>query len=247
MLASGLGLLQMGGMIKDPAPGSARPTIVFDLDGTLAETAPDIIGTLNTILEREGLAPLPVSKARDLVGAGAKALIERGFKLYERPLSPERLQELFELFLDIYAGRVAEQSHLYDGVLPALDALAASGHRLAVCTNKPERHSRLLLDALGVTARFAAIAGRDTFPFFKPDARHLTLTITAAGGDPAHAIMIGDSRTDIQTARNAGLPVICVPFGYTDVPIETLEPDLVIPHFDGLVAAVATVSARWTS
>jgi phosphoglycolate phosphatase len=156
------------------------------------------------------------------------------------PLSPERLQELFELFLEIYAGRVAEQSHLYDGVLPALDALAASGHRLAVCTNKPERHSRLLLDALGVTARFAAIAGRDTFPFFKPDARHLTLTITAAGGDPAHAIMIGDSRTDIQTARNAGLPVICVPFGYTDVPIETLEPDLVIPHFDGLVAAVAT-------
>jgi phosphoglycolate phosphatase len=234
----------MSGMSIAFASHSSHPTIVFDLDGTLAETAPDIIGTLNTILEREGLAPLPVSKARDLVGAGAKALIERGFKLYERPLSPERLQELFELFLDIYSGRVAEQSHLYDGVLPALDALAASGHRLAVCTNKPERHSRLLLDTLGVTARFAAIAGRDTYPFFKPDARHLTLTITAAGGDPAHAIMIGDSRTDIQTARNAGLPVICVPFGYTDVPIETLEPDLVIPHFDDLVAAVSTISTR---
>jgi phosphoglycolate phosphatase len=234
----------MSGMSIALASHSSHPTIVFDLDGTLAETAPDIIGTLNTILEREGLAALPVSKARDLVGAGAKALIERGFKLYERPLSPERLQELFELFLEIYAGRVAEQSHLYDGVLPALDALAASGHRLAVCTNKPERHSRLLLDTLGVTARFAAIAGRDTYPFFKPDARHLTLTITAAGGDPAHAIMIGDSRTDIQTARNAGLPVICVPFGYTDVPIETLEPDLVIPHFDDLVAAVSTISTR---
>lgn len=218
---------------------ASPPTIVFDLDGTLAETAPDIIGTLNVVLDREGLAPLPVSKARDLVGAGARALIERGFKVYGRPLSPEKLEELFQVFLEVYAGRVADASHLYDGVLGALDELAASGHRLAVCTNKPERHSLLLLEALGVTRRFAAIAGRDTYPFFKPDARHLTLTIEAAGGDVHRAIMIGDSRTDILTARNAGLPVICVPFGYTDVPIETLEPDAVIQHFDELADAVS--------
>lgn len=218
------------------------PTIVFDLDGTLAETAPDIIGTLNLVLEREGLVPLPVSRARDLVGAGARALIERGFQVYGRPLSPEKLEELFQVFLEVYAGRVADASHLYDGVLGALDALAANGHKLAVCTNKPERHSLLLLEALGVTKRFVAIAGRDTYPFFKPDARHLTLTIEAAGGDLRRAIMIGDSRTDIQTARNAGLPVICVPFGYTDVPIETLEPDLVIQHFDELVDAVACLT-----
>ena len=220
----------------------SRPTIVFDLDGTLAETAPDIIGTLNVVLGREGLAPLPVSRARELVGAGARALIERGFSLYGKPLSAARLDELFEVFLDVYAGRVADESHLYDGVLAALNTLAANGHILAVCTNKPERHSLLLLDALGVTARFGAIAGRDSYPFFKPDARHLTMTIEAAGGDPRHAIMIGDSRTDIMTARNAGLPVICVPFGYTDVPIETLQPDLVIQHFDELVSAVGKIS-----
>ena len=219
-------------------PSSTPTTIVFDLDGTLAETAPDIIGTLNVVLESEGLAALPVSKARDLVGAGARALIERGFSLYGRPLSPQKLEELFEVFLDVYAGRVADSSHLYDGVIGALDALAASGHKLAVCTNKPERHSLLLLDALCVRERFAAIAGRDTYPFFKPDARHLTMTIEAAGGDVRRAIMIGDSRTDIQTARNAGLPVICVPFGYTDVPIETLMPDVVIQHFNELPAAV---------
>ncbi len=223
-------------------PVSPRPTIVFDLDGTLAETAPDIIGTLNVVLAHEGLAPLPVTKARELVGAGARALIERGFQVYGRPLSPTRLEELFEVFLDVYAGRVADESHLYDGVLAALDTLSANGHILAVCTNKPERHSLLLLDALGVTARFAAIAGRDSYPFFKPDARHLTMTIEAAGGDVRHAIMIGDSRTDIATARNAGLPVICVPFGYTDVPIETLEPDLVIQHFDELAEAIDKVS-----
>lgn len=218
------------------------PTIVFDLDGTLAETAPDIIGTLNVVLAQEGLAPLAVSKARDLVGAGARALIERGFKLYERPLSPERLEELFQTFLEVYAGRVADESHLYDGVLAALERLGETGHKLAVCTNKPERHSLLILDAFGITERFAAIAGRDTYAYFKPDARHLTMTIQAAGGDVTRAIMIGDSRTDILTARHAGLPVICVPFGYTDVPIETLEPDVVIQHFDELVDAVARVT-----
>jgi phosphoglycolate phosphatase len=210
-------------------PSTSPATIVFDLDGTLAETAPDIIATLNVILAAEDLPPVPVAKARDLVGAGAKALIERGFKLYDKPLSPEK--------------PVADASHLYDGVLDALDLLARRGHRLAVCTNKPERHSRLLLDALKVTERFAAIAGRDTYPYFKPDARHLTMTIVAAGGDPAHAVMIGDSRTDIATARNAGLPVICVPFGYTDVPIETLAPDAVIQHFRELPAAVARLLA----
>jgi phosphoglycolate phosphatase len=218
------------------------PTIVFDLDGTLAETAPDIIGTLNAILAIEGLEPLPVSRARDLVGAGARALIDRGFAVHGRPLTPQRLDALFERFLDIYAGRIADGSHLFDGVLGALDQLAAAGHRLAVCTNKPQRHTELLLDALGIGQRFAAVKGRDAFPFFKPDARHLTLTVEAAGGDPARAIMIGDSRTDIATARNARLPVICVPFGYTDVPIETLEPDLVIQHFDDLPAAVAQLS-----
>jgi phosphoglycolate phosphatase len=218
------------------------PTIVFDLDGTLAETAPDIIGTLNVVLAREGLAPLPVSKARDLVGAGARALIERGFKLYERPLSQNRLEELFQVFLEVYAGRVADESHLYDGVLTAMDKLRAAGHKLAVCTNKPERHSLMILDAFGITGRFAAIAGRDTYPFFKPDARHLTMTIEAAGGNVRRAIMIGDSRTDILTARNAGLPVICVPFGYTDVPIETLGPDVVIQHFDELLDAVTRVT-----
>jgi phosphoglycolate phosphatase len=146
------------------------------------------------------------------------------------------------VFLEVYAGRLADESYLFDGVLGALDRLAGAGHRLAICTNKPERHSRLLLEALGVTERFAAIAGRDSYPFFKPDARHLTMVIEAAGGDVRRAIMIGDSRTDILTARNAGLPVICVPFGYTDVPIEALEPDVVIQHFDQLPDAIARIT-----
>jgi phosphoglycolate phosphatase len=211
---------------------------VFDLDGTLAETAPDIIATLNVILSREGLSPVGIEKARELVGAGARALIERGFKLYDRPLPPAKLDALFADFLEIYAGQVADHSHLFPGVESALDQLADEGFLLAVCTNKPERHSRLLLDALKASHRFAAIAGRETFAFCKPDPRHLTETIRLANGDASRAVMIGDSRTDINTAKAAGIPVIAVPFGYTDQPIETLGPDLVIGHFDELVDAV---------
>lgn len=220
---------------------SLPPIVVFDLDGTLAETAPNIMATLNIILQQEGLAALPISRARELVGAGARALIERGFKVSGRPLDAQRLEELFEEFLLIYARDVASGSHLYDGVLEAMDALSASGYLLGVCTNKPILHTRLILDHFGISDRFAAVAGRDSFPFHKPDPRHLTMTIETAKADPARAVMIGDSKTDIATARAAGIPCICVPFGYTDVPIETLEPDLVIQHFEALPGAVAQV------
>lgn len=214
------------------------PTIVFDLDGTLAETAPDIMATLNVILQQQGLAALPLDKARVLVGAGAKALIERGFKVSGAALGPDRLEALFQEFLEIYAGRVVDESHLFEGVVTALDRLCARGMKLAVCTNKPIRHTMLMLDAFGITRKFAAIAGRDTFAVCKPDPRHLTLTIAAAGGDPGRAIMVGDSLTDIATAKAAHVPVIAVPFGYTDVPVETLDPDIVIPHFDALEDAI---------
>ncbi|CAN7606749.1 phosphoglycolate phosphatase [Bosea sp. LjRoot90] len=223
---------------------SLPPIVVFDLDGTLAETAPDIMHTLNVILEREGLPALPIERARELVGAGARALIERGFKVSGRPLDAQKLEELFEEFLVIYAGSVAKDSYVHDGVTAALDALAADGFVFAVCTNKPILHTRLILDHFGITRRFAAIAGRDSFPFFKPDPRHLTQTIAEAGADPQRAVMVGDSRTDVSTARAAGIPVVCVPFGYTDVPVESLEPDLVIQHFSELPDAVRRLTNR---
>jgi phosphoglycolate phosphatase len=215
-----------------------RLTIAFDLDGTLAETAGDLIGTLNSLLVDEGLAPLPVERARDLVGAGARALIQRGFDASSHPLTKAHLDTLFATFLDRYAERIADESTLFPGVTDALDLLKDAGHILAVCTNKPEYHSRLLLDALDVTDRFAAICGRDTFPFCKPDPRHLTATIETAGGDPSKAILVGDSRTDHDTARAAGTPFIAVPFGYTDIPVAQLNPDVLIDHFKHLPTAI---------
>lgn len=217
------------------------PIAVFDLDGTLADTAGDLVGTLNVILQQEGLEPLPMERARDMIGAGAKALIQRGFEAAGKELTPAYLEALFSRFMVHYGQNICVRTRLYPGVTNALDRLEAAGFILAVCTNKVEEHSVKLLDELGIGHRFAANCGRDTFPYFKPDPRHLTLTIERAGGDPTRAIMVGDSRTDIVTAQNAGIPAIAVPFGYTDVPVQELGPNVVIGHFDELFAAVQAV------
>ena len=223
---------------------SSIPTIVFDLDGTLADTAADLVATLNFILEREGLEAIPLASARNLIGQGVRALLQRGFAVQGRSLAPARLEELFEEFLDLYGQHIVDRTQLFPGVEAALERLARRGHRLAICTNKTESLSRDLLVALGVAQRFAAICGRDTFPFCKPDPRHLTETVRLAGGVARTAIMVGDSKTDIDTARAAELPVIAVPFGYTDVPVTSLAPDIVISHFDEIDAAIAELSSR---
>jgi len=216
-------------------------TVVFDLDGTLVDSAPDIMATLNHLLQGEGLTPLPLSAARSLVGAGARALLERGFKAAGRPLGEDRLEILFAAFLAHYLEHIADHSTLFPGVEAALDVLEAQGHILAICTNKPELHAITLVEALGLLPRFRFIAGRETFPFCKPDPRHLTHTITAARGNPARALLVGDSRTDVDTARAAGLPVIGVSFGYTDVPMVDLRPDITIDHFDALASAIMII------
>lgn len=220
------------------------PIAVFDLDGTLADTAQDLVATLNVVLAQEGLAPLPFEKARDLIGAGARPLIQRGFSVSGAPLPEARLEKLYRFFLDHYHEHIAVHSVLFPGVVQALDSLASSGFRLAVCTNKMEAHALELLKVLGVIERFAFISGKDTFAVFKPDPRHLTETIARAGGDRGRAVMIGDSRTDIDTAKNAGIPVVGVSFGYTNIHVAELGADRVIDHFDELPAAVASLLGR---
>ena len=222
---------------------SLAPLAVFDLDGTLADTAPDLVATLNAILGRESLPALPLAEARHMIGHGARVMIERGLEAAGREVTPDRLDELYRQFLVHYAEHLCVETRLFPGVVEALDTLEAEGYRFAVCTNKVEAHSVKLLEALGIAHRFAAVCGRDTFPYVKPDPRHLILTIKKAGGTPAEAVMIGDSRTDIVTAQAAGIPVVAVPFGYTDVPVQSLRPDMVIEHFDELPAAIARLTA----
>jgi phosphoglycolate phosphatase len=222
---------------------SLAPLAVFDLDGTLADTAPDLVATLNVILRREGLPALSLAEARNMIGHGARVMIERGLEAAGREVTPDRLDELYRGFLAHYAKHLCVETQLFPGVVEALDALEADGYRFAVCTNKVEAHSVRLLEALGIAHRFAAVCGRDTFPYVKPDPRHLILTVKKAGGTPAEAVMIGDSRTDIVTAQAAGIPVVAVPFGYTDVPMQSLRPDAVIHHFDELPRAVTRLIA----
>ena len=217
------------------------PTIVYDLDGTLADTAGDLMGALNAVLTHEGLAPLPVENARSMLGAGGRALLERGFAASGRKLAPLKLEALFGDFLAHYNSHIAEHTRLYPGVEAALNAFAREGWRQAICTNKMEGSAKLLMEKLGVASRFAFICGQDTFGVGKPDPKPLLGTIVAAGGVSDRAIAVGDSVTDIKTARAAGLPVICVDFGYTDVPVSELGPDRVISHFSELGAACASL------
>jgi len=216
----------------------AMRTIVFDLDGTLVDTAPDLIGSLNVLFARERLAPVTLDEGRGMIGGGVRRLIERALSLQGRTFTAAEIDALIADYVTHYAEHIADNSRPFPGVEAALDALAARGDRFAVCTNKLAWLSVRLLDRLGLSARFVAICGRDTFAIGKPDPEVLRRTIQAAGGDLAGSIMVGDSATDISTARAAGVPVVAVDFGYTDVPVAELDPDRVISHFDALPAAV---------
>src|SRR5712672_331092 len=214
------------------------PTVVFDLDGTLVDTAPDLINALNFVLGREGLPAVPLKSARNMIGAGARKLLERGLEVDGRHVGPEDLDRMTNDFIDHYAAHIADESRPFEGLEGALDDLSAHGCRFAVCTNKLEWLSKLLLDELGLSSRFSAICGADTFGISKPDPAILQQTVARAGGQLSSAIMVGVAGPDIGVARRAGVPVIGVEFGYTDVPIADLKPDRLINHMSELPAAV---------
>jgi phosphoglycolate phosphatase len=216
-------------------------TVIFDLDGTLVDTAPDLISALNYILHREGMPPVPLHSARNMIGAGVRKLIERGLELEGREASPSDITRLTDDFVAYYAEHIADGSRPFEGLETALDDLLTRGYRFAVCTNKLEWLSKLLLDRLGLSARFAAICGADTFGVSKPDPAILRQTVARAGGDIASAIMVGDAGTDIGVARRAAIPVIGVSFGYSDVPIADLKPDRLIHHMNELPSAVESL------
>jgi phosphoglycolate phosphatase len=219
------------------------PTIIFDLDGTLVDTAPDLVETLNVVLGREGLPAIPYEEARLLVGAGARRMIERGFASEGQARPAADIDRLFNDFIAYYADHVADRSRPFPGIVEALDTLAARGCRFAVCTNKLEWLSVRLLDALGLADRFVAICGQDTFAVQKPHPDALHGTLRRAGGTIHRAVMVGDSETDIATAQAAGMPIIAVDFGYTEIPVAELAPDRIISHFNALPDAIADVLA----
>jgi len=214
-------------------------TIVFDLDGTLVDTTPDLTHALNHVLTHRGHAAVSAATVRSGVGFGIRVMIEETLR---RLGATDDLDEMLAEFLVYYEANVARESRPYPGAVTALKRLASQSATLAVCTNKREYLSRLLLQELDLEDHFSAIAGRDTFAVAKPDPGHLNGTIKLAGGDPS----VGDSDVDVQTAKAAGVPVILVSFGYAATLLASLEAEATIDHFDQLDVCAATLLAAKT-
>ncbi len=213
-------------------------TIVFDLDGTLVDTAPDLTNALNDMLTLRGHAPVSSEAIRDYVGYGARVMIEQALA---RAGAQGDVERMLAEFLGYYEENLARESRPYPGALAALDRLAAQGATLAICTNKRERLSRRLLQELEMADYFSAIAGRDTFPVAKPDPGHLRGVIALAGGDPARSVMIGDSDVDLRTAEAASIPIILVSFGYGPLPIDRSASGGMIDRFDEIEGRAAAL------
>ena len=212
----------------------ADATIVFDLDGTLVDTAPDLVRALNQTLDLEGLPRVRPEIVRGLVGQGARALIERGAALAGVSFSPNRLDLLTDAFVDFYRADIARSSAPFPGVGEALSALAALGAKLAVCTNKRTALSVQLLDALDLTARFSAIVGADAVTNRKPHPDHYRTAVAQAGGVVRRSLMVGDTAADVAAARGAGAPIVVVAFGYCEGGVDKLGADVVLHRFSDL-------------
>ena len=225
----------------DPLDGAV---VAFDLDGTLVETAPDLMGALNGVLVEQGLSALPAEGARHLIGRGAKALLVRGFEASGRTLDEDAASPLVARFIEIYFDRIAQDSYPYPGCIAALDGLRDRGARLVVCTNKLTYLSKELLHRLDLSFRFEAIIGADAAPAPKPDPRHVLHAVQAAGGTANRAVMVGDSINDVASAQAAGVPAIVFPFGYSDVPAADLGAERLIHHYDDLIATVESLLQR---
>jgi phosphoglycolate phosphatase len=209
--------------------------VVFDLDGTLIDTAPDLSAALNHMLARLGREQMPGARVIEMVGHGTRKLVERGLAA-TGPIMPEMLEKALPIFLDYYEAHIADGSRPYEGVEAALDLLRGRGEQLAVCTNKPERLSRKLLAMLGWTQRFAAVVGGDTLTVRKPEAAPLREAVRLAGG--GRAVLVGDSITDVETARAADIPCVAVTYGFRDRPATELGADQLIDGFEQLEAVL---------
>jgi phosphoglycolate phosphatase len=218
--------------------------VVFDLDGTLVDTAADLHRVLRSLMDEEGLPTPSLPSLRAMVGDGAKALLARAFTAADVTPAPARLDALYDEFLTRYTAEPCQFSTLYDGAAAVLDELKGAGCRLGLCTNKPQQPSERLLEALGVADRFACIIGGDVLNVRKPDPLHLQAVLRELQVPAAEAVMVGDSRNDVVTAHAAGLPCVLVSFGYTTVPVAELGAELVIDRLTELPAALASLRER---
>jgi phosphoglycolate phosphatase len=227
--------------MPNPLAGVA---ISFDLDGTLVDTAPDLVRSTNIVMDAAGLPRISLDSVRGMVGQGARALIVKAAAASDVVFSESDLDVHVAHFLEIYKAGLTELSRPFDGVDETLSLLNDQGAILSVCTNKPPHLANPVLQAFGLERHFKAIVGNGQAGVNKPDARHLTYTIDACGGDVTRALMVGDSITDVQAARNANIPVVLVSFGYTIEKASTLGADAIFDHYHELPDLAARIIGR---
>ena len=219
-------------------PGS----IIFDLDGTLLDTAPDLAAALNLVLKEEGCQSLPLSSVRSLVGRGAVHMIKEGLTQAGMRIDGALPEELRTRFLDHYRACCIQRTTPFPGVVEALTKLRQTGHPLAVCTNKSYAMSVAIIEGLKLNHFFSGIIGGDTLAHAKPNPAPIHAAIGLTGGSTETAIMVGDSITDVRAAFAAGIPVIAVTFGYTEIAPRDLGADAIIDHFDQLIPTIKKVA-----
>lgn len=224
--------------MDEPMPHRFRACL-FDLDGTLVETAPDLCRAANHALAAIGRPTLSLDQVRHMIGDGARALLVKGLTATGGTVEAAELQGLVDVMLAYYADHIADESRPFPGVAAALDALRGQGVRLAVVTNKPGALTRLLLDRLGMLDGFDAIVGGDELPVRKPHPGHVTGTLHRLGVPAWQSVLVGDSHNDVAAGHAAGVPVVAVSFGYTTVPARELSAEAVIDHFDELAGALS--------
>ena len=212
--------------------------VIFDLDGTLIETAPDLCRALNYTLTRAGQEGVELDQVRHMIGDGARVMLRLGLEAAGCSLNDDEIEQWFGVLLDYYWDHVADESYIFPGVRLVLSGLRSAGLKLAVCTNKPIQLSNRLFEELEMSQYFDAVLGGDSLPVKKPHADHILGVLKAIDVTPNRAVMVGDSANDLSAARNAGVPVVLVTFGYTTVPVHDLDADAVIDHFDELLPAL---------
>jgi len=216
-----------------------RNVLIFDLDGTLIDSAPDLHRSLNAVLAEQGRAAVGLEDIRAMVGDGAAKLVERGFADTGAPVEPSELPGLVQRFLVQYSAGRHAMTRAFPGVTETLTVLRERGCQLGVCTNKPYAPTMEILELLGLTGFFGAVTGGDSLPVRKPDPGHLLGTLKLLSATADNAVMIGDSANDVAVARAAGVPAVIVRYGYTRTPVEELKADALIDRFDEIIAWLA--------
>ena len=221
--------------------------LIFDLDGTLIDSAPDVCASTNRVLADMGRRELTLEETKDMVGWGGRVLIEKALAKTGAAGTEAEVDRALEGFLKTYAQHPADHSVIFPGVIPALEGFKAEGVKMGICTNKPAASTPPVLEAMGLDQYFDVVSNGDSVPYKKPDGRHVLHCVEQLGAEPDTTVMVGDSENDILAAINAGIRSVCVTFGYAHVPLDEIGADILIDHFDDLGGALVELSKAASS